>query len=49
MGPVRQALADAQLSPKQIEEVVLVGGNHAHTADSSARRRNFSIASRTRN
>jgi molecular chaperone DnaK (HSP70) len=26
MGPVRQALADAQLSPKQIEEVVLVGG-----------------------
>jgi len=26
MAPVRQALADAQLSPKQIEEVVLVGG-----------------------
>jgi molecular chaperone DnaK len=26
MGPVRQALADAQLSPQQIEEVVLVGG-----------------------
>jgi molecular chaperone DnaK (HSP70) len=26
MGPVRQALADAQLSPKQVEEVVLVGG-----------------------
>jgi len=26
MVPVRQALADAQLSPKQIEEVVLVGG-----------------------
>jgi len=26
MGPARQALADAQLSPKQIEEVVLVGG-----------------------
>ena len=26
MGPVRQALADAQLNPKQIEEVVLVGG-----------------------
>src|SRR5690242_5663288 len=26
MGPVRQALADARLSPKQIEEVVLVGG-----------------------
>jgi len=26
MAPVRQALADAQLSPKQVEEVVLVGG-----------------------
>jgi len=26
MVPVRQALADAQLSPKQVEEVVLVGG-----------------------
>jgi molecular chaperone DnaK len=26
MGPVRQALADAQLSPQQIDEVVLVGG-----------------------
>jgi molecular chaperone DnaK len=26
MAPVRQALVDAQLSPKQIEEVVLVGG-----------------------
>ena len=26
MAPVRQALADAQLGPKQIEEVVLVGG-----------------------
>jgi Fe-S protein assembly chaperone HscA len=26
MAPVRQALADAQLDPKQIEEVVLVGG-----------------------
>jgi Fe-S protein assembly chaperone HscA len=26
MGPVRQALADAQLSPSEIEEVVLVGG-----------------------
>ena len=26
MAPVRQALADAQLSPQQIEEVVLVGG-----------------------
>ena len=26
MVPVQQALADAQLSPKQIEEVVLVGG-----------------------
>ena len=26
MVPVRQALADAQLNPKQIEEVVLVGG-----------------------
>jgi molecular chaperone DnaK len=26
MAPVRQALGDAQLSPKQIEEVVLVGG-----------------------
>jgi molecular chaperone DnaK (HSP70) len=26
MAPVRQALADAQLSPEQIEEVVLVGG-----------------------
>jgi molecular chaperone DnaK len=26
MAPVRQALADAQLSPKEIEEVVLVGG-----------------------
>jgi molecular chaperone DnaK len=26
MAPVRQALTDAQLSPKQIEEVVLVGG-----------------------
>ena len=26
MVPVKQALADAQLSPKQIEEVVLVGG-----------------------
>src|SRR6266403_210097 len=26
MEPVRQALADAQLSPKQIQEVVLVGG-----------------------
>jgi molecular chaperone DnaK len=26
MAPVRQALADAQLTPKQIEEVVLVGG-----------------------
>jgi Fe-S protein assembly chaperone HscA len=26
MAPVRQALADAQLSPKQIDEVVLVGG-----------------------
>jgi len=26
MGPVRQALADAQVSPKEIDEVVLVGG-----------------------
>jgi molecular chaperone DnaK len=26
MAPVRQALADAQLSPRQVEEVVLVGG-----------------------
>jgi len=26
MAPVRRALADAQLSPKQVEEVVLVGG-----------------------
>jgi molecular chaperone DnaK len=26
MGPVKQALADAQLQPKDIEEVVLVGG-----------------------
>jgi len=26
MAPVRQALTDAQLSPKQVEEVVLVGG-----------------------
>jgi molecular chaperone DnaK len=26
MAPVRQALADAQLGPKQVEEVVLVGG-----------------------
>jgi molecular chaperone DnaK len=26
MGPVKQALADAQLSPSEIEEVVLVGG-----------------------
>jgi molecular chaperone DnaK len=26
MGPVRQALADAQLKPTEIEEVVLVGG-----------------------
>jgi molecular chaperone DnaK len=26
MGPVKQALADAQLKPKDIEEVVLVGG-----------------------
>ena len=27
MGPVRQALADAKLSPSEIEEVVLVGGS----------------------
>jgi molecular chaperone DnaK len=27
MGPVRQALSDAQLKPEQIEEVVLVGGS----------------------
>ena len=27
MGPVRQALADAKLSPAEIEEVVLVGGS----------------------
>jgi Fe-S protein assembly chaperone HscA len=27
IGPVRQALADAQLRPEQIEEVVLVGGS----------------------
>jgi molecular chaperone DnaK len=26
MGPVKQALADAQLDPKEIDEVVLVGG-----------------------
>jgi Fe-S protein assembly chaperone HscA len=26
MGPVRQALVDAQVSPKEIDEVVLVGG-----------------------
>ena len=36
MGPVRQCLKDAGVEPKDIDEVVLVGGHDPHAARSSS-------------
>ena len=42
-----RALADAKLTPRDLDEVILVGGDDAHAAGAEDRRARFSGASRT--
>ena len=48
MGPCKQAMADAGVTPQQIDEVVLVGGSDPHAARPGHWSASCSARSRTR-